>query len=106
MSAKKAHPSVVGVNLKRRLNVDRPFQAAITVSVTTAASGKYIRRSATMSRIGTTLELGANVRKNHAPKNPSGGAFTNAHPVAATRQTASTTPTAFQDLGRGETCQP
>ena len=49
-----------------------------------AASGRYIRRSAATSvTIGTKLELGARIRKNHAPKNPSAGARRSAHKVPA-----------------------
>ena len=43
-----------------------------TPMMITAASGRYIRRSATSSSSsGTTLEDGARIRKNHAPRKPS-----------------------------------
>ncbi len=46
----------------------------MTQPVTTAARGRYIRRSAATSvTIGTKLEVGARMRKNHAPRNPSAG---------------------------------
>ncbi|MDR0352065.1 MAG: hypothetical protein LBI02_01470 [Opitutaceae bacterium] len=40
-------------------------------SATTAASARYMRCSATVCvDTGTKLELGASIRKNHAPKKP------------------------------------
>src|SRR4029453_12386273 len=51
----------------------RTNHALTTVSETTAASGRYIRRSATSSHgMGTTLELGARTMKKIAPANPAG----------------------------------
>ena len=58
-----------------------------------ATSGRYIRRSAPTSvEIGMTLDVGASVRKNHAPRNPIGGLRMKATMVAAT----------IAALGRGE----
>src|SRR5690348_12608388 len=49
----------------------RKYSAAITTTTMTAAIAKYTRRSAAISvRIGMTLDDGARMRKNQAPKNP------------------------------------
>jgi hypothetical protein len=54
------------------------------VNATIAASGKYIRCSAAISvGIGRTLDVGASVRKNHAPANPAGRRFATANAVSA-----------------------
>ena len=55
-----------------------------TKPVSTAASGRYIRCSATVCvTTGTTLEVGAKIAKNHAPRKPTFGHRHNATTVAA-----------------------
>src|SRR5215208_5068836 len=57
-----------------------------------AISGRYIRRSAPTSvAIGMTLDAGASVRKNHAPRNPILGERTSATTVAARSATTTAT---------------
>ena len=61
---------------------------AMTASVMTARSGRYIRRSAPTSvAIGTMLDVGASVTKNQAPRKPTLG-----HRLNATRVAISSTP--------------
>src|SRR4051812_37107539 len=51
--------------------------APTTASAITAISGRYIRRSAPTSvAIGTMLDVGASVTKNHSPRNPKAGRHT------------------------------
>src|SRR4029077_10805025 len=57
---------------------------ADTASTTSAASGRYMRRSAPTSvAIGTTLEAGASVTKNQAPRKPTAGRFHKAAMVSS-----------------------
>src|SRR5262245_25305030 len=61
-------------------------QIAITINTMTAASGRYIRRSAPTSvAIGRMLDEGASVTKNQVPRN----AISRRHRHAATVATAS-----------------
>src|SRR3954467_13859455 len=56
---------------------------AATASTAIATTGRYIRRSAPTSvAIGTMLDVGASVMKNHAPRKPTAGARTRATVVA------------------------
>src|SRR4030095_16621619 len=65
--------------------------ARTTTRTTTAASGRYMRCSATVCvTSGTTLDVGARTTKNHAPANPSTGRRTSAHAVAPTRVPSTT----------------
>src|SRR4030095_2038086 len=60
---------------------ERRRKANVTTRATIAARRRYMRYSANASNgIGTTLELGASSRKNHAPRKP----------VGCRRQTATT----------------
>src|SRR4051812_30667645 len=53
--------------------------AAMTISTIGEARARYTRRSAAISvAIGTTLDDGARIKKNHAPRNAS-------HPQRSTR---------------------
>src|ERR1700730_12531040 len=67
------------------------IHAARTVAATTKpANGRYIRRSAPTSvEMGTTLDVGASVMKNHRPGKPTGGYRTKVRtvPVARTATT-------------------
>src|SRR5439155_21565184 len=69
------------VGAARRFHADRP---ARTTSTTSAASGRYMRRSAPTSlAMGTTLVVGASVRKKAAHRKPTLGQRTNATAVAS-----------------------
>ena len=64
--------------------------ASVTANTDKAASGRYIRRSAPTSlAIGTTLDVGASVRKNMAPRNPIAGHRTSATTVPASSASSS-----------------
>src|SRR5437588_13016238 len=71
-------------NLEPR--VLNPDPTPTTPSNTSAASGRYILRSAPTSvAIGTRLDVGASVMKNQAPRNPSVGRRTSATAVSSRR---------------------
>src|SRR5688572_31286005 len=56
-----------------------------TTSTTSAASGRYIRRSAPTSvAIGTKLDVGDSVMKHHAPRKPTCGRRTSRTTTTAT----------------------
>ena len=57
----------------------------MTTPETTAASGRYIRCSNATSRMGTILEVGARMARNHSPRNPHVGRRIKAQIVAPNR---------------------
>lgn len=63
-------------------------RAPTTASAMIATSGRYMRRSAPTSvAIGRMLDVGANSRNTHAPRNPSAGRRTSAMTVATIKPT-------------------
>src|SRR5271165_6727396 len=68
----------------------RPRWRPIASATVTAPRARYIRRSAMVWVItGTTLEDGARIPKNHAPRNPAAGLRHSATAVAAARAATS-----------------
>src|ERR1017187_5090246 len=79
--------------------------APTTTNVTTAANGRYIRRSAATSpTLGRKLEVGPKTRKNNAPKKPNHGRRQTAHTVAPNKPTTRNPATipSFRDLVIGQ----
>ena len=58
------------VSPRRRASRSPARKIATTATAAIAASGRYIRCSNARSLIGMKLEVGARIRKNHAPANP------------------------------------
>jgi hypothetical protein len=96
------HPSTLG----HFENVFPATMTATTASAMTAISGTYMRRSAPNSvTMGMMLDVGASVRKNHAPAKPTVGRFQSATTVAASSP-LTTTPCGHTSPARSGDGQP